>query len=137
MLKQGDVATWQGEDGQWRLVWMLAHDTHQTLGGIYSLAQFILMMDENPQTLAPEELDSLREVERLGHFPIRAEHIEQANLQVVGHMQPDEADMEGYRLWREAFDKGEAGVFNVPLEDIWGMILESLAQGAADEDDDE
>ncbi|MDO4709591.1 MAG: hypothetical protein Q4B94_07285 [Pseudomonadota bacterium] len=137
MLKQGDVAAWQGADGQWRLLWMLAHDAHAQLGGIYSLAQFILMMDENPQALTQEELHSLRETERLGHFPIKAECIEHAGLHVVGHMQPSDEDMEGYRVWRAAFEKGEAGVFAVPLDAVWAMILESLAQGAVDDDGDE
>lgn len=135
MLKQGDVAAWQGKDGLWRFVWMLAHDTHEKLGEIYSLAQFILMMDENPQQLTPEELDHLRETERLGHFPIGVAQMQAANLQVVGHMLPSDEDMEGYWVWRAAFDQGKAGVFAVPLEDIWQMVLESLAQGVVDEDD--
>ncbi|PJK06583.1 hypothetical protein CO612_03195 [Lysobacteraceae bacterium NML71-0210] len=137
MLKLGDVAAWQGADGQWRLLWMLAHDAHAQLGGIYSLAQFILMMDEDPQALTQEELDSLRQTERLGHFPIAAEQLQAANLKVVGHMQPSDEDMSGYRVWRAAFDQGKAGVFTVPLEDIWQIVLESLAQGAVDDDGDE
>lgn len=135
ILQPGDVATWQGEDGHWRLVWMLARDEHEKLGAIYSLAQFILMMDDAPQQLTPEELDSLRETERLGHFPITAESLQQTGLEVVGHLSPNADDMEGYRVWREAFDRGEAGVFSVPLEEIWGMVLETLAQSSRGEED--
>ena len=47
---------------------------------------------------------------RIGHAPNRTPGAA-AGQTLVGHAPVTEAELGGYKLWRQAFDKGEAGVF--------------------------
>lgn len=47
---------------------------------------------------------------KLGHAPNRTPGAV-AGQTLVGHAAVEESELEGYRLWRQAFEKGEAGVF--------------------------
>ena len=47
---------------------------------------------------------------KLGHAPNRAPGAAVGQTR-VGHAPVTDAELSGYRLWREAFDKGQAGVF--------------------------
>ena len=47
---------------------------------------------------------------RIGHIPNRAPGAAQGQT-LVGHAPVQESELEGYRIWKTAFDKGEAGVF--------------------------
>jgi hypothetical protein len=46
----------------------------------------------------------------VGHVPNRAPGAAAGQV-LVGHRAVRESDLEGYRGWRAAFDKGEAGIF--------------------------
>jgi hypothetical protein len=47
---------------------------------------------------------------KFGHIPNRTPGAA-AGQTLVGNKPVKDAELEGYRLWREAFDKGKAGVF--------------------------
>ena len=47
---------------------------------------------------------------KVGHVPNRAPGAAQGQTR-VGHTPVTDAELDGYRLWRQAFEKGEAGVF--------------------------
>jgi hypothetical protein len=47
---------------------------------------------------------------KIGHAPNRTVGAAQGQTR-VGHQQVRDAELVGYRQWRQAFDKGEAGVF--------------------------
>lgn len=47
---------------------------------------------------------------KIGHAPNRTVGAAQGQTR-VGHQQVRDAELDGYRQWRQAFDKGEAGVF--------------------------
>ena len=129
MWTNGDIVTWQGADGSWRLGWFLQRDTDGRQD-IVSLAQFMVSADERPQTLSDEDLANLRTLPRLGHFPILAERVMEADVQLVGRMQPQEEDMQGYRLWRAAFERNEAGVFSLPLDEVLATVLAGMPDDA-------
>lgn len=46
----------------------------------------------------------------IGHVPNRAAGAAAGQV-LVGHAPVKEMELDGYRLWRKAFDKGEAGIF--------------------------
>lgn len=51
----------------------------------------------------------------ISHLPF-AEHVLQQSLQQkVGHTSVSSGFAEGYRLWREAYDNGEGGVFTISV----------------------
>ena len=47
---------------------------------------------------------------QIGHVPNRPAGAAAGQV-LVGHAPVKDVELDGYRLWREAFDKGEAGVF--------------------------
>jgi hypothetical protein len=47
---------------------------------------------------------------QVGHIPNRAPGAAENQIH-IGSAPVTEAELDGYRIWREAFDKGEAGVF--------------------------
>lgn len=47
---------------------------------------------------------------KIGHVPNRTVGAAQGQTR-VGHQQVRDAELVGYRQWRQAFDKGEAGIF--------------------------
>jgi hypothetical protein len=47
---------------------------------------------------------------RIGHVARRVPGVGDGGV-VVGHQPVEPHELEGYRMWKDAFDKGEAGVF--------------------------
>ena len=47
---------------------------------------------------------------RIGHIPARPLGLSQGQV-LVGHTDVAENELDGYRQWRAAFDRGEAGIF--------------------------
>jgi hypothetical protein len=47
---------------------------------------------------------------KVGHAPIRAPGAAEGQV-IVGSAPVTASELEGYKVWREAFDKGEAGIF--------------------------
>jgi hypothetical protein len=117
VLKTGDICTFQQESGVWEFFWVLAIDKEKT-GDIFSLSKFSVQSETEISIDDIADIEELKIFNRLGHFPIASEQVDKANPKVIGFMQVTESDLDGYRIWREAFDKGEAGVFTVPLESI-------------------
>ncbi len=79
----------------------------------------------------------------LGHAPVALEAATRAAIERVGDSETSEPFAEGYQAWREAYDAGEAGVFDLSPAEIYaavqGMAEEMIAAhsgGAAGADDD-
>jgi len=37
-------------------------------------------------------------------------------------------ELDAYRVWQDAFFSGEAGIFNLPISEAIGIILEALGK---------
>ncbi len=63
----------------------------------------------------------------IAHLPYAEETLEECvgDLERVSDQLPD--FQEGYRLWREAFDAGEAGVFMIPVAQAIDFVQESVS----------
>lgn len=42
---------------------------------------------------------------------------------------PDSLGMDGYSYWKEEFDKGDAGIFTIPVSEIVGLMEENIISG--------
>lgn len=62
----------------------------------------------------------------IAHMPYAEEALEEC----VAELERDSAELpeyeEGYRLWREAFEQGDAGVFTVPVMQAIEFVQESI-----------
>lgn len=63
----------------------------------------------------------------VGHMPFSEEALDQSveNLEAEHHELPDYEP--GYRLWREAFENGEAGIFTVSVAEGIDFIQHALS----------
>lgn len=67
--------------------------------------------------------------DRLPHIPVDKSTLDDSVIDLVGIV-PNPPDIsEGYSIWREAFDAGEAGVFNIPVSEIVQIVEETLRRG--------
>lgn len=67
--------------------------------------------------------------ENMPHLPVSLETLQQS---VTAWQQdapvPDDY-REGYQIWRDAFDRGEAGIFTIPVADILDVTARMAKQG--------
>lgn len=66
-------------------------------------------------------------VREMGHLPFSADAIDRSVLELV-ETGPEPPAGDGYTAWRAAFDRGEAGVFTVPVGEVIAMLEQSLAE---------
>lgn len=67
-------------------------------------------------------------IESAGHLPFAEEAINKSAVKVM----KEKADLpdyeEGYKMWREAFDAGKAGVYTISVAEAVGVMEETLNQ---------
>ncbi|MDQ8035254.1 MAG: hypothetical protein REJ50_24890 [Bordetella sp.] len=66
--------------------------------------------------------------DELPHFPVSEETLQKSLTQLDGTREPLADHREGYRVWREAFDKQEAGVFTLSVAEIVDLIERAANQ---------
>jgi hypothetical protein len=62
----------------------------------------------------------------LPHFPVSLETLRASCTKVVGHSKPNPEYLEGYKMWKHAFDQGKAGVFKIPVSEIIDVVETSV-----------
>jgi len=62
----------------------------------------------------------------LPHFPVSEETLKKSLTKLAGKSQPNPDYLDGYRTWKTAFNKGEAGVFTIDVADIVGVIEQAI-----------
>ena len=98
-VRKGDVVSFQGQ----RFT-ATGDDFYLVVGCSYGEKQF-------------DSLEQARAAAAAGHWTVRMGHAPNrapgaaAGQVKVGHRAVRDSDLEGYKIWREAFDKNEAGVF--------------------------
>ncbi|WP_426476010.1 hypothetical protein ACP3T3_11460 [Chryseobacterium sp. CBSDS_008] len=69
--------------------------------------------------------------EYFSHIPISEEALNKSvtNLKNETGKKPDSLEMDGYSYWKREFDKGEAGIFTIPVSEIVGIMEKSIVAG--------
>ncbi|ALN58595.1 hypothetical protein [Lysobacter enzymogenes] len=117
-LSEGDICTYPRSDGTWGFFWVQRVDALPDGREALSLRKFDTHTVDEVRREDEADVAELKTIRLLGHFPIVGTRVAEARPQVIGRMPVREEDLEGYRIWREAFDQGEAGVFTLELEQI-------------------
>ena len=118
VLSVGDICTYPRSDGDWGFFWVQRIDPMPDGEQALSLRKFNVHTGDEVLAEHTDDVAELMGLPLLNHFPIVASRVLEASPRVIGSMPVAEADLEGYRIWREAYDKGEAGVFTLTLEEI-------------------
>ncbi|SFL00336.1 hypothetical protein [Lysobacter sp. cf310] len=117
-LSVGDICTYLRSDGLWGFFWVQRIDPLPDGSAAMSLRKFDVNADDEVLAEHVDDVAELKGLPLLGHFPIVDSRVFEAAPRVIGSMPVADEDLEGYRIWREAFDAGEAGVFTLALEEI-------------------
>jgi len=126
-FKQGDLLLSQSEDGKFSISKVLTIDKVEVTRGvaIYMGGKDIVATEDDYLLIigcayGEYEFDSVEAAQaaahegswtvRVGHAPNRSPGAAEGQS-LIGHEPVHESELEGYHLWKEAFDAGEAGVF--------------------------
>lgn len=121
---EGQVWTFRaraGEEGATLLINKVEQDPR--LGEIYHISVFGVRLD-NPRAPGGVTTD-------LPHFPVSRETLDKSCLELRGVSEPNSEYLPGYAQWREAFDAGQAGVFDIPVDKIVDIVQSAIAQSTA------
>lgn len=121
---EGQVWTFRaraGEEGATLLINRIEQDPR--FGAIHHISVFGVRLD-NPR--APGGVTT-----ELPHFPVSRETLDKSCLELRGVREPDPDYLPGYAQWREAFDAGQAGVFDIPVDKIVDIVQSAIAQNTA------
>jgi hypothetical protein len=64
----------------------------------------------------------------LSHSPVSEDVLKKSLTKLLRNSSPNSDYVEGYKTWKEAFDRGDAGVFTVEVADIVGFIEKAINQ---------
>jgi hypothetical protein len=67
--------------------------------------------------------------DQAGHLPIAGASVRTSLKERIQKKIPDVGWMEGYRIWREAYETGKGGVFSKPVSECVGFLEEGLNRG--------
>ncbi|MDR4951649.1 hypothetical protein REB14_05580 [Chryseobacterium sp. ES2] len=69
--------------------------------------------------------------ETLSHIPISEEALDKSvtSLKNETGKKPDSLKMGGYSYWKKEFDKGDAGIFTIPISEIVEAMEKSIVAG--------
>ncbi|MDR3025892.1 hypothetical protein [Chryseobacterium sp.] len=69
--------------------------------------------------------------DKFTHIPISEEALDKSvtNLKSETGKKPDSLEMDGYSYWKKEFDKGDAGIFTIPVSEIVGKMEKSIVAG--------
>ena len=126
-FKQGDLLLSQDEGGKFSVSKVLKIDAVEVGRGeaIYMGGKDIVATEDDYLlnigcAYGEYEFDTAEEAQaaaregswtvRIGHAPNRSPGAAEGQS-LIGHEPVHESELEGYHLWKEAFDAGEAGVF--------------------------
>ncbi|MBB6099341.1 hypothetical protein HNR42_002782 [Deinobacterium chartae] len=63
----------------------------------------------------------------IGHLPFAEQALEASVTELLGHDPYPHGDGEGYRIWRDAFERGEAGVWTLPVAEALSALEQAWA----------
>ena len=116
-----NYTTRDGEEGS--RIFIVRADPNEKLGTIYHIYIDGLKI-KNPH------IDSGAQ-DHLPHSPVSEKTLDESVTTLAIESAPNLPDVsEGYQTWREAFDKGEGGVFTIPANQII-QYIEDIVSGKA------
>ena len=90
------------------------------LGQIYHISISKVRLSGNTLTLSSE----------LPHLPVSLQTLRLSCTTLIRQSDPNPMYLPGYRLWRQAFDTGRAGIYTISIADILDLTEKMLQKQA-------
>ncbi len=107
-----------GEEESYFVVLKIDHDAK--LGNIVHIAMKRLRMKNRR---SPDGIS-----ENVNHMPFSEEAINKSQPKLLKEKVELPSFEEGYQMWREAFDKGHAGIYTISIAEAVGVMEATLGQ---------
>ncbi len=102
---------------------ILKIEEYPTIGKVIhiSLSGLKMKNPQNPKGVA----------DKISHLPITEEALDKSIIRIKNdtRQMPDSTEMDGYSYWKREFDKGNAGVFSIPVSEIVNSMEKSIVSG--------
>jgi hypothetical protein len=123
-LRPGMVAAFTGFNGYLQLLQVTRLD-HVQPGGLVVHMRIFAELFDSMESLQAHQGE--REI-AVSHLPIDAGAVLDSDMAVLGEGPLVAVDEAAYDAWRQAFERGEAGVFGIPLDQVIQYMANAQAQ---------
>lgn len=124
MFKPGDVVSFVCKDGSFGMAKVLRIDTHDELPVPEPVYHFLIYSLRN---LFPPTAAYLPDAKAfIAHLPIMESGVKKSGATFIAHQAVSDAELEAYTVWREAFFAGNAGIFELTLDEAISIMIEAL-----------
>lgn len=125
-IKAGDIFSFTARDGSFGMVKTLRIDTLDDLPTPEPIVHLLVYSLRN---IFPPNAAYLADAKPfIAHLPLMQSGVAQSGCMFIGYQEVSEPELEAYWIWREAFLAGEAGVFDLTIDDAIAAILEALGK---------
>lgn len=125
-LKAGDIVRFVFQDGAFGMAKILKVDTADDLPVPEPICHFLIY---SHRTALPPTAGHIFEAKPyIAHLPVFLSGAMKSKCAAIGFEEVTEEELEGYNMWSMAFLNGEAGIFNLPLDEAIGTLLEAMRQ---------
>lgn len=120
-FREGQVWSYKTRKGEEKSTVLINKvDTDPKLGKIFHISIFGVKI-KNPRIVGGVSTE-------LQHSPVSEETLKKSLTKMTRKDSPNPDYADGYKTWKEAFDRGDAGVFTIGVADIVGVIEKTINQ---------
>ena len=122
----GEIISFQSREGSFGMAKVLRVDTNAELPIPEPVYHLMIYAFRN---ILPPNIASIETTKPFfAHLPIMQSGIKQSGSIKIGFQEVSVLELEAYTIWREAFFRGESGVFELSIDDALAIMLEALGQ---------
>lgn len=123
MFKPGDVVSFVCQDGSFGMAKILRIDTHDDLPVPQPVYHFLIYSLRN---LFPPNAAYLPDAKVfIPHLPILESGVQQSGVTFIAYQDVSEAELDAYTIWKQAFFAGEAGIFELTIDEAISLMIEA------------
>ncbi len=124
MFKPGDIISFVCKDGSFGMAKVLRVDTHEDLPVPQPVYHFAIYSLRN---LFPPNAAYLPDAKVfIPHLPIMESGVKQSGATFIAFEEVSEQEFEAYSIWKQAFFAGEAGIFDLTIDEAISIMIEAL-----------
>jgi hypothetical protein len=124
MFKPGDILSFVCKDGSFGMAKVLRVDTLDDLPVPQPVYHFAIYSLRN---LFPPNAAYLPDAKVfIPHLPIMESGVKQSGATFIAFEEVSEQELEAYSVWKQAFFAGEAGIFELTIDEAISIMIEAL-----------
>jgi hypothetical protein len=124
MFKPGDILSFVCKDGSFGMAKVLRVDTLDDLPVPQPVYHFAIYSLRN---LFPPNAAYLPDAKVfIPHLPIMESGVKQSGATFIAYQDVSKHELDAYSIWKQAFFAGEAGIFELTIDEAVSIMIEAL-----------